>query len=138
VTALVYLDALFPRLDPEPDFSDDPVWSAIPTGDPSTEDLATREAYLAFCRRARPAWARIWCPAIEADLMEKVTVGADGSLEFHHDDALMDRIYHDTWSARHPEYDQVSVPMLAIVPDGETHQACPLNATDEFRQAADR
>ena len=69
--------------------------------------------------------------------MERVTVQDDGSLEFHHDDALMNRIYRETWLTRCPEYDQVTAPMLAIVPDGKTHQACPPDAAEEFRQAAD-
>lgn len=138
VEALVYLDALFPKLDPEPDFSDDPVWSVIPTGGPTPDDLASQQAYLAYYRRARPAWARIWCEAIEAELLERVTVEDDGQLVFHHDDELMNRIYRTAWTSRNPPYGQVEAPMLAIVPDGETHQSIPLDATDELKQAANR
>jgi pimeloyl-ACP methyl ester carboxylesterase len=138
VEALVYLDALFPVLDPEPDLSGDPVWSVIPTGGPTGGDLSSREAYLAYCRRARPAWARLWCKAIEADLMDKVTIRSDGRLEYHHDDALMNRIYRDTWASRRPDYAQIRAPMLAIVPDGDFHQACPPDAPPELRQAADQ
>jgi pimeloyl-ACP methyl ester carboxylesterase len=138
VIALVYLDALFPPLDPEPDFSDDPTGSAIPTGGPTADDLASRAAYLAYWKRARPAWAHIWCDAIEADLMDKATLRDDGRLEFHHDDALMNRIYRDTWPNRHPAYAQLAAPMLAIVPDGDHHQGCPPGATPALRHAADR
>lgn len=139
VEAIVYLDALFPRLDPEPDLSGDPIWSAIPTGGPRAEDLVSREAYLAYYRRARPAWARIWCEAIEADLMSKVTIKDDGSVEFHHDDELMNSIYAEAWSSRNLEYDRIEAPMLAIVPDGDYHQSVPLDdATDEFKRAADQ
>ncbi len=136
VEAIAYLDALFPRLDPEPDLSGDPVWSVIPTGGPKVEDLVSREAYLAYYKRARPAWARIWCEAIEADLMSKVTVRDDGGLELHHDDELMNRIYAEAWSRRNPEYDRIEVPMLAIVPDGNYHQSLPLHATGELGRAA--
>jgi pimeloyl-ACP methyl ester carboxylesterase len=134
VEAIVYLDALFPRLDPEPDLSGDPIWSVIPTGGPTADDLVSREAYLAYYRRARPAWARIWCEAIEADLMDKVTIADDG----RHDDELMNGIYREVWPTRNPEYGRVEAPMLAIVPDGDYHQGVPLDATEEFRLAADR
>jgi pimeloyl-ACP methyl ester carboxylesterase len=138
VEAIVYLDALFPRLDPEPDLSGDPIWSVIPTEGPTAADLVSREAYLAYYKRARPAWARIWCEAMEADLMDKVTSKDDGRLEFHHDDELMNRIYREVWPSRNPEYARVQVPMLAIVPDGDFHQAVPLDATEEFKLAANR
>jgi hypothetical protein len=134
----VYLDALFPRLDPEPDLSGDPIGSVVPTGGPTADDLASREAYLAYYKRARPAWASIWCEAIEADLMDKVTVKDDGRLEYHHDDALMNRIYGAAWLSRNPEYEGIEAPMLAIVPDGSYHQGVPLDATDELRRAADQ
>ena len=74
VEAIVYLDALFPRLDPEPDLSGDPIWSVIPSGGPTADDLVSRQAYLTYYKRARPAWARVWCEAMEADLMDKVTI----------------------------------------------------------------
>jgi pimeloyl-ACP methyl ester carboxylesterase len=64
VEALVFLDAVFPRLEPEPVLSGDPVWSVVPPGGPKADDLVSREAYLAYYQRARPAWARIWCEAI--------------------------------------------------------------------------
>ena len=138
VEAIVYFDALFPRLDPEPDLSGDPIWSVLPTGGPTAADLGSREAYLAHYKRARPAWARIWCEAMEADLMDKVTIVDDGRLEFHHDDELMNRIYREVWPSRNPDYARVEAPMLAIVPDGNFHQGVPLDATEEFRLAADR
>jgi pimeloyl-ACP methyl ester carboxylesterase len=138
VEAIVYLDALFPRLDPEPDLSGDPIWSVIPTEGPTAANLVSREAYLAYYRRARPAWARIWCEAMEADLMDKVTIRDDGRLEFHHDDELMNRIYREVWPSRNPDYARVEAPTLAIVPDGNFHQGIPLDASEEFRLAADR
>ena len=137
VEAVVYLDALFPKLDPEPDLSGDPVWSVVPTGGPARADLASRGAYVAYYRRARPAWARIWCKAITADIMDRVTVNADGSLNFRHDDELMNHIYRTVWPSREPEYGQVAAPALAIVPIGDYHPGVPLDAADEVRQAAD-
>jgi pimeloyl-ACP methyl ester carboxylesterase len=138
VEAIVYLDALFPVLDPEPDLSGDPIWSIVPTGGPSADDLVSRDTYLSYFRRARPAWARIWCEVIEADLMDKVTIQHDDHLAYHHDDALMNSIYAETWATRNPEYGNVRAPMLAIVPDGNFHPGIPQDAPDELRQAADR
>jgi pimeloyl-ACP methyl ester carboxylesterase len=138
VEAIVFLDALFPKLDPAPDLSGDPVWSIIPTEGPGEDDLASKQAYLAYYRRARPALANIWCDAIESDLMEKVTVKEDGRLDFHHDDALMNHIYKTALASPAPEYEKVEVPMLAIVPDGRFHQAVPSDATAAFRRSADQ
>jgi len=136
VEAIVYLDALFPKLDSAPDFSDDPVWSVLRIG-PTATDLASREAYLAYYKRARPDWANIWCEAIEADLMEYATTKEDGQIEDHHDDALMNRILMAarTWPL---EYAKVAAPMLAIVPAGNFHPSVPLDAMDELRRAADQ
>jgi pimeloyl-ACP methyl ester carboxylesterase len=135
--AVVYLDALFPKLDPEPDLSEDPVWSVVPTGDPAPSDLASRGAYMAYYQRVRPAWARIWCKAIKADIMDRVTVNADGSLNYCHDDELMNHIYRTVWPYRNPEYGQVAAPALAIVPNGDYHPGVPLDAAYDLRQAAD-
>ncbi len=137
VEALVYLDALFPKSVPDPDLAGDPVWAVLPAG-PTADDLASREAYLAYYKRARPAWARLWCEAIEADVMDKVTIQDDGRLEFHHNDGLMNRIYQAAWFSRDFDYDKIEIPMLAIVPDGNPHPHVPLDATDELRQAADK
>ena len=92
---------------------------------------------MAYYRRARPAWARIWCKAIKADIMDRVTVNADGSLHFRHDDELMNHIYRTVWPSRNPEYAQVAAPALAIVPNGDYHPGVPLDAADELRQDAD-
>lgn len=138
VAAIVFLDALFPRIDPEPDFSDDPTWPLISTSGPTAADLASRQAYIAYCKRANPEWAIIWCEAIEADMMDRVSINSDGTLDYHHDDELMNQIYQECWLSRDPEFTEIEVPMLAIVPDGDYHQLVPLNATDELRQAADQ
>jgi pimeloyl-ACP methyl ester carboxylesterase len=136
--ALIYLDALFPRLEREPDLSGDPVWSLIPTGGPTARDLVSRNAYLAFCRRARPAWDHIWSPAIEAELMNRVTIREDGRLMDHHDNELINSIYVGNWPNRDPDYGRVEAPMLAIVPDGGFHQAVPHVASEALRRGADR
>ncbi len=58
VEEIVYLDALFPKLDPEPDLSDNPVWSLHPKR-PTDDNLASRKAFLVYYKRARPDLARI-------------------------------------------------------------------------------
>jgi pimeloyl-ACP methyl ester carboxylesterase len=136
VEGIVYLDAIFPKLDPEPDLSGDPVWSMLPTG-AAVDDLASREAYLAYYKRAWPSRARIWCEAIEANRLEDITIKGDGRVEDHHDDDLMNQIYQ-VYEARNPEYGKVKAPTLAVVPAGNYHPGAPLDATDELRRAADR
>lgn len=137
VESIVFLDALFPKLDPEPDFSGDPVWAEAPS-EPDPLDLVSQETYLNFQKRLRPDLARIWCTAIEADLLEQVAVGANGRLQYHHDNDLMNRIAAQNWPSRNPQYETITAPMLAIVPDGEFHHGLPPDAPPELRQAADR
>ena len=50
----------------------------------------------------------------------------------------MNRIYIENWPNREPDYGRVVAPMLAIVPDGDFHQAVPREAGDELRQDANR
>jgi pimeloyl-ACP methyl ester carboxylesterase len=135
--AIVYLDALFPKLDPEPDLSGDPIWSVLPTGAPTAKDLHSRESYLRYYRRRRPDWARIWHPAIEADLMDRVTISNDGHILFRHDDNLMNQILK-TILPPYPDYALINVPQLAVVPAGRFHASVPLDATVELRQEADQ
>jgi pimeloyl-ACP methyl ester carboxylesterase len=137
VAGLIFLDALFPHLDPEPNLGEDPVWS-IPAPDLMAADLVSPEAYLAYHRRNRPDIARIWCEAIEADLLNKVAIQEDGGVQSLHDDELMARIAGEIWPVRDPQYEEVHVPMLAIVPDGDYHHGLAPDANDQQRQAADR
>lgn len=137
VSGLIFLDALFPNLDPEPDLSGDPVWSIAPP-DPTDDDLTSPEAFLAYHRRTRPDVARVWCEAVEADLLDKIAVQEDGRVQSLHDDELMNRIAAEIWPARDPQYEKVGIPMLAIVPGGDFHHGVPHDADDEQRRAADR
>jgi len=50
----------------------------------------------------------------------------------------MNHIYATVWPHRDPEFGRVAVSMLAIAPEGNTHQSLPLDATDELREIADR
>ena len=137
LSAIVFLDALFPPLDNEPDFSDDPVWS-IPPEPPTNADLASLDAYLTYYRNAYPDLDRIWCSAIEADLMDKIIIHDNGTVENHHDDELMNEIAAEIWPFRNPEYNQVMAPMLAIVPNGDYHHGISENAPLEKRRIADQ
>jgi pimeloyl-ACP methyl ester carboxylesterase len=136
VKAILYLDALFPKLDPEPDLSGDPVYAALP-GAPTMDDLASLEAFTAYYKRVRPDLAWVWSPPVEADLMEKITLQEDGRVIFHHDDALMNRIYANTFISGFPDYRGIEVPTLAIVPSGDSYPGVPLDASEELRKAAD-
>ena len=44
-------------------------------------EAQSAEDGLRVYKRARPDWARVWCEAIEASLMDRVTTGDDGRLE---------------------------------------------------------
>jgi pimeloyl-ACP methyl ester carboxylesterase len=137
VEGIIFLDALFPPLDPEPDLSSDPVWAVPPNAGPMEADLRSKEAYVAFIKYDWPSLAAIWNTAVEANFMEKAAVQEDGTLRYTHDDALMNAIIENVWLTRDPEYRQVAAPMLAVVPDGDFHQAVPTDADDDLRRAAD-
>jgi pimeloyl-ACP methyl ester carboxylesterase len=136
VESLVFLDGLFPRSVPVPDFSEDPIWSVNPT-EPAARDMVSREAYLDYYRRFRPDLARIWREAVEADVMEYITIKDDGSVKDSRDNELLNGIYLDIWSQL-PDYSEVDTMMLAIVPDGDYHPSAPLDAADELQAAADQ
>jgi pimeloyl-ACP methyl ester carboxylesterase len=53
VEAIVFMDAIYPKMDSEPDFSDDPT-NALPSVEPSADDFASLDAYFAHKRKARP------------------------------------------------------------------------------------
>jgi pimeloyl-ACP methyl ester carboxylesterase len=137
VEAIIFLDALFPPLDHEPDLARDPVWSVMSNAGPTAADLQSKESYLAFVKVDWPSLAAIWNTAVEANAMEKVAVQEDGTLRYTHDDALMNVIFADVWLERNPEYERMAAPVLAVVPDGDFHQGVPAAAGDELRRAAD-
>ena len=99
--------------------------------------MRSEEAYFAFIKFDWPSLAAIWNTAVEANFMEKVAVQEDVTLRITHDDALMNAIIAEVWWVRDPEYEQVAAPMLAVVPDGDFHQAVPAHADDDLRRAAD-
>jgi pimeloyl-ACP methyl ester carboxylesterase len=136
VEAIVYLDAIYPKLDPEPDLSGDPL-DALPQSDPTEADFASVEAYLAYWKRGRPDWAGIWGEAIEQDLLENVRIQADGRVEELTDFGLFGQIWK-TIEPQTPDYGAIQCPMLAIMPAGHHHPSVPLDASDELRKEADR
>ena len=69
--------------------------------------------------------------------MEYIHIREDGSVDYQHDDALMNSMYHNVVGMG-PGYGEVHVPQLAIVPAGNTHQGVPDDTTNELRQAVDR
>ena len=136
VEAIVYMDAIYPKMDSEPDFSDDPT-NALPSIEPTADDFASLNAYFAYKRKARPDWARIWCKAIEDDLLECVRIEADGRIQETSDDEYFGRIWQEV-ASQYPEYEKVKCPMLAIFPIGHYHPSVPLNVSDEIQKAANK
>ncbi|MGB3715889.1 MAG: alpha/beta hydrolase [Candidatus Promineifilaceae bacterium] len=136
VESIVFLDAVFPRSVPVPDLSGDPTWSVNPT-EPATEDMASRAAYMSYYQRFRPDLARILGEAVEADVMEYITIKDDESVKDTRDNELLNGIYVDIWSQL-PEFSEADAPMLAIVPDGDYHPSAPLDATVDLCEKADQ
>lgn len=136
VEAIVYLDAIYPKLDPEPDLSGDPV-DALHQSDPTSDDFSSIDAYLAYWKRGRPDWADIWCEAIELDLLENVITHEDGCVEEVTDFGLFSQIWEGIES-QIPDYSRIQCPILVIVPTGHHHPSVPLDASEEFRNEADR
>jgi hypothetical protein len=68
--------------------------------------------------------------------MDRVTILDDGKLEYHHDDALMNRILNTVFPP-YPRYDRITVPQLAIVPNGDFHPSAPPDAPEALCRAAD-
>lgn len=136
VEAIVFMDAIYPKMDSEPDFSDDPT-NALPAVKPTAEDFASLDAYFAYRRKARPAWARIWCKAIEDDILEYVKISPDGRIEETMDDELFSRIWKEV-SSQYPKYQKVNCPMLAIMPMGQYHPDVTLDASDDIQKIADK
>jgi len=136
VEAIVCMDAIFPKLDSEPDFSDDPI-DALPSVKPTPDDFASLDAFFAYQRKARPAWARIWCKAVEDDILEYVRISADGRVEETRDEELFRQIWKEV-SSKRPEYDKVNCPILAIMPVGHYHPHVPVDASYDIQQKADK
>jgi pimeloyl-ACP methyl ester carboxylesterase len=130
VDRIVYLDAIWPKSVPLPDFSGDPLETGLTSG-PTSDDLASKEAYLAFYKRARPDLEVIWCEAIEADILEYATIKDNGCVIDRHDDKLMNSMLI-TAISQDPDYRMVEAPMLAIVPDGDTHPSLKPDTPDEL------
>jgi pimeloyl-ACP methyl ester carboxylesterase len=132
VEAAVYFDALHVMLEPALDLSNDPALAALQT-QPTDDDLASRESYLAFVKRSRPDLASIWCDAIEADRVEYLRMFA------RHGPAvsIVSKMDEGLGAAKTPDYGAVLAPSLAFVLGGKTHPFVAHGASDDFRAAAD-
>ncbi len=131
VDATIYLDALHVWLEPMPDYSEDPVWTALET-QPRPEDQVSRESYLAYIKRSRPDLASIWCDAVEADRIENIR-----ALVRHGPaTAIVTKMEEGLGAHRNPAYGDVKVPQLALVLGGTEHPFLPRDATKELTRAA--
>jgi pimeloyl-ACP methyl ester carboxylesterase len=131
VDAVVYLDAVNVLLEPELDLADDPVFKVLES-QPRTDDMASREAYLAFIKRSRPDLAGIWCEAVEADRAQYIAaLVRDGPAT-----TIVARMREGLGPHRDPAYGDVKAPALALIPGGTTHPFLPPDASDELAHAA--
>jgi pimeloyl-ACP methyl ester carboxylesterase len=129
VEAVVYLDAVHVLLEPEPDASADPVLQALES-QPSSDDMASIEAYVAFIKRSRPDLARIWCEAIEADRIEYVK----SLVRYGPATEVVKKMRDGLGTHRYPAYGDVHAPALALVLGGREHPFLPPDASEELMQ----
>jgi pimeloyl-ACP methyl ester carboxylesterase len=130
VDAVVYLDAVHVLLEPELDATADPVLNAL-QAQPTSEDMASIEAYLAFIKRSRPDLAGIWCEAVEADRVEYVK----SLVRYGPATEIVKKMHEGLGSHRYPAYGDVNAPALALVLGGHEHPFLPPDASEELRQA---
>lgn len=136
--SLIYLDAAYDRkLQHELDAQhEDPV----PYKPPSVADLASVDAYLAYCKRrdALPGsyFGQIWGPALEAEAREQIEVLPNGTVRERMNGKDFGRFY-DASAAAAPDYAKVQAPILAIYAETAGHPFLPLHADPELRQKAD-
>jgi pimeloyl-ACP methyl ester carboxylesterase len=138
VAAAVYFDAVNVLLEPAPDAASDPVWAVLQT-QPSAEDVASPDAYIAYLKRSRPDLASIWCGAIEADRLEdlpRVQVDYALPLGERRSYRVTQQMNDGLGSRRNPSYGDVKAPQLAFVPVGAVHPFLPSDASDELVRAA--
>ena len=104
--------------------------SQFPAG-PAAADLVSRQAYLAYYRRARPDLAGIWCEAIEANLLADMTIEDDRPALDRHGAEVTGHMFRSLGQHRDPDYGKVTAPMLALVPGGRPHPFTPPDASAE-------
>lgn len=136
VEAIICMDAIYQKMDSEPDFSDDPT-NGLPSIEQTPDDFASLDAYFAYYKKARPEWARIWCKAIEEDLLEYVKISDDGRIEETRDSEFFSRIWKEI-EPHYPEYEKVKCPILAITPVGHYHPGVPLDTSEDIQKAANK
>jgi pimeloyl-ACP methyl ester carboxylesterase len=131
VEALVFLDAIYPTLDSQPDFSDAPL-HLLPSIESTDVDFSSMDAYFNYQKRSRPDWARIWCKEIEEDLLESVKVLDNGRIEDTSNGELLERMWNNVQSNL-LEYQNVTCPMLVVMPVGDYYPGLPLDSSDETK-----
>ncbi|MDM0086080.1 MULTISPECIES: alpha/beta hydrolase [unclassified Variovorax] len=123
VRGLVYLDTNFDYTTVSPDDSDDP---SLAEPSPTEADTASVAAMIAFNRRLN----RNWSAPMEADLVDKLEVKADGSVGFNTPDAVAAAMYV-AGRQFSPDYKAVRVPALVLTAlPGDWRDMCPWLATD--------
>lgn len=123
VQGLIYLDTNFDYTTVSSDDSDDP---SLAEPSPTEADTASVAAMIAFNQRLN----RNWSAPMEADLVDKLEVKADGSVGFNTPDAVAAAMY---MAGRQfsPDYQAVRVPALVLTAlPGDWRDLCPWLATD--------
>lgn len=129
VLKLVYFDAAYDwqiasRFPPDP----------VQELEPSPQDLASAESYLAFVRRD-PYWAPVWSPPVEAQLRATLVPAPGGGLRAKPSDYVLGKFLQGAFAAP-PRYELVRAPVLSIYALWDTVPYLPAGATVALRESA--
>ena len=129
VLKLVYLDAAY-------DWQLVSRFPADPVRDPepSQQDLASPEAYLAFVRRDR-YWAPVWSAPVEAQLRASLVPAPGGGLRAKPSGQVLGKFFEGAFAAP-PRYELVRAPVLSIYALRDTLPDFPPDTPRAIRDSA--
>lgn len=128
VRGLIYLDTNFDYTTVAPDEAEDP---ALAEPEPTPADTRSVAAMIAFNQRLN----RNWSAPMEADLVDKLEIKADGSVGFNTPDAVAIAMYA-AGRRFSPDYKALRVPALVLTAlPGDWRDLCPWMASDGDAQA---
>jgi pimeloyl-ACP methyl ester carboxylesterase len=125
VRALVYLEAAYDRSAQEAAMADAPDVYVPPT----VADRASIAAMTAYLRRSRSDLARYWTPAVQRNAEAQVVMRSDGTAGYRQTGAYA--AWFNSAAAAPPEYERVTVPVLAIYAnEDESYQLPPASSSE--------
>ncbi|MCH7698376.1 MAG: alpha/beta hydrolase [Chloroflexi bacterium] len=135
VEAIVYMDAGYVLLEPQPNPAENPALQALDLV-PRPEDLGSTRAYVSFSKRSRPDLASIWCEAIEVDRLEDLTMDGERVVLDGHGAKVTAQMFGALGPHRDPAYGEVNARTLAIVLGGQTNPFLPPDTPEVLERSA--